>query len=248
LTKLLVGLGEAEDGNDNDFEVIDLESRTNVCKNPIPFTLNVYGGIGGLGLDGRPLICGGTTNENCYLYDDDDDNWLQTFTMIQPRRQFSASSKSPYQNSSLMVTGVSLGGPANTAEILTPTGWIQKPSMPIDVMYHCMVTINTTTVMVIGGKSPYFSSLTFYFNVESETWTEGPMLNIGRAYHSCGLIQEARKNSIIVIGGIGNNEKILQSVEILDVGATEWYNGQDFVSGIRYAKLIEGISPKFRIS
>lgn len=247
MTKLLVGLGEAQDGNDNDFEVIDLESRTNVCKNLIPFPLNVYGGIGGLGLDGRPLICGGTTNENCYLYDN---NWLQTFTMIQSKRQFSASSKSPYQNSSLLVTGGASLSPTNTAEILTPTGWIQKPTLPIDVLSHCMVTINTTTVMVIGGsiKSPYLSSFTFYYNADSETWTEGPMLNIGRAYHSCGLIQEARKNSIIVIGGKDDDNKILQSVEILDVGAAEWRKGPDFEPGIHYTKLIEGISSKFRIS
>ena len=242
MTKVLVGLGLSSDGNGTEFEVIDLESITNVCENIVPFPVIVAGAVGGLGLDGRPLICGGFDNPNCYSYDYN--GWIQTFTMIQPKRDFSAASKSPYPYTSLLVTGGYIPGQIihDSSEVLTQTGWIQTPSMPAALENHCMVKVNTTTVMIIGGYSNSSSSpSTFYFNVDSETWIEGPPLNIARRFHSCGLIRKTGKSSIIVIGGI-TNYVYLQSVEILDDGSTQWRYGPDFKFGICGTKLIEGIS------
>jgi len=40
----------------------------------------------------------------------------------------------------------------NTVEILTDNGWkADFPELPVKVDFHCMVLINSTTVMLIGG-------------------------------------------------------------------------------------------------
>jgi hypothetical protein len=82
----------------------------------------------------------------------------------------------------LLVTGgYNIYGKAaiNSAEMLTEQGWTTKvPPLPVTIAYHCMVTVNSTTVMVIAGlQDEKFSGKTFYFNTESQTWTEGPELS-----------------------------------------------------------------------
>ena len=43
-------------------------------------------------------------------------------------------------------------GQLNTVEILTKNGWkTNVPVLPVKVDLHCMVQLNSTTVMLIGG-------------------------------------------------------------------------------------------------
>jgi len=197
-----------------------------------------YSTVGGLGLDSTPLICGGHNNDNCYLYDSN--GWNQTHTMILSKRISASSSKSPFQDTSLLIMGgKNLQQVLNdTAEILNKTEWIQITSYPLAIMEHCMVTIDSTTVMAIGGYTTSLpcSTNTFYFNINSRLWKEGPKLNTSRHSHSCGLIRKT--------GQVYNcNGDLLHSVEILDVGATEWRDGPELSFGICDTQLIEGISP-----
>ena len=99
------------------------------------------------------------------------------------------------QDGKLLVTG---GWKApvelNSVEMLTEDGWESKvPSLPVTIYGHCMVTINSTTVMVIGGyQNDQLSGKSFYFNFGEESWTEGPELNIKREGLSCGRIRREK--------------------------------------------------------
>ncbi len=58
------------------------------------------------------------------------------------------------QDGRLLVTGGFDGTDynLNSAEILTKEGWESNiPFLPVTIRLHCMVTVNQTTVMVIGG-------------------------------------------------------------------------------------------------
>jgi hypothetical protein len=52
-----------------------------------------------------------------------------------------------------VVSGLGLNNEGlSTAEVLTEKGWKQMgPSLPVNILGHCMVHVNSTTVMVIGG-------------------------------------------------------------------------------------------------
>jgi hypothetical protein len=74
--------------------------------------------------------------------------------MVYAKNQL-AMTKSPFTNKPqyLFVTGGSnSGGALSTAEILTDNGWeLFSPSLPVTVYLHCMVLLNSTAAMVVGG-------------------------------------------------------------------------------------------------
>ena len=81
----------------------------------------------------------------------------------------------------------------STAEIFTEDGWKAiQPNMPIGVMDHCMVLINSTTAMLIGGKidGGYYSKRTYFYNFDDNTWISGPDLKFGRYEHVCGMVKK----------------------------------------------------------
>jgi hypothetical protein len=132
----------------------------------------------------------------------------------------------------------------NSAELLTEEGWESNvPSLPVYTAYHCMVTVNSTTVMAIGGyqNSQEHSGKTFYFTFGEESWTEGTELKHKRGFHSCGKIrrdQEGEGMSIIVAAG-DDGSAYLSSTEILDEGSNEWRTGPELPFGIFYSQMVE---------
>ena len=148
------------------------------------------------------------------------------------------------QDGKILVTGGrdASGDSLNSAEMLTEEGWKSNiPSLPVNIYAHCMVTVNSTTVMAIGGWQNYHDSgKTFYFTFGEESWTEGPELKNSRGYHSCGRIRRnklSQQMSIIVAGGWLGSE--ISSVEILDEGSNEWQTGPELPFGITESQMFE---------
>jgi hypothetical protein len=176
-------------------EVINLESSTSTCKNPPNFPAKVFKAIGGLGFKENPIICGGIQDNNssnrCYTLENNE--WISTVSMNSVHIEAAAAQ---LQDGRLLVTGGRLT-PAylNSAEILTEEGWKSNiPFLPVSIHHHCMVTVNSTTVMVIGGfQNNKRSGKTFYFTFGDESWTEGPELKYRRTDFSCGGLEETKK-------------------------------------------------------
>ncbi len=128
--------------------------------------------------------------------------------------------------------------------MLTEEGWKSNiPSLPVTISGHCMVTLNSTTVMAIGGwqNNQDFSGKTFYFTLGEESWTEGPELKNKREGHICGKIRrnkESQEMSIIVAGG-SDDSSYLSPVEILHEGSNEWQTGPELPFGIIYSQMVE---------
>jgi hypothetical protein len=210
------------------------------------FPRAIYAAVGEYTINGGPMICGGISyNNDCFAYEDG--AWNSFSSMTSPRAH-AAASLSPYQNRnhSLFVTGGfnTEFSFLHTAEILSEGEWQKSPtSLPVTIYRHCMVVINSTTVMVIGGIQNGFtvpSPNTFYFNTENEMWVAGPKLLAGRQLHSCGKLQKesgSSQTSIVVVGGLRG--AYLSSVEILDDGASEWRTGANLPIGIDGASMIE---------
>jgi hypothetical protein len=150
------------------------------------------------------------------------------------------------QDGKLLVTGGYDGSfsLANRAEMLTEEGWESNiPSHPVNIRNHCMVTVNSTTVMVIGGfQNGQYSGKTFYFTFGEECWSEGPELKNKRLSRSCGKIRrnkDSQEMSIIVAGGSDGFLSDLSLVEILDEGSNEWQTGPELPFGIDKSQMIE---------
>jgi hypothetical protein len=240
-SKLLICGGE----NTDTCEVINLASSASTCKNPPNFPANVDRAIGGLGFKGNPIICGGYQNgdrsNKCYSLENNE--WVSSASMNSVRVNAAAAQ---LQNGKLLVTGGYDDSDSylNSVEMLTEEGWDSNiPSLPVTIFAHCMITVNSTTVMVIGGaQNGQRSGKTFYFTFGEESWTEGPELKYKRYYHSCGKIRrnkESQEMSIIVAGGYYSGSSYLSSVEILDEGFNEWQTGSELPFGMGYSQMIE---------
>jgi hypothetical protein len=207
------------------------------------FPAYVKGAIGGLGFQEIPIICGGYQNDyfsnSCYSLVNN--NWVSSASMNSVRGYAAAAQVT---DGRLLVTGgVDSSDDLNSAEMLTEEGWESNiPSLPVGIWYHCMVAVNSKTVMLIGGlQKDELSGKTFYYTFGEESWTLGPELKTKRFGHACGRIQRNSKSqgvSIIVVGGY-NESSILSSVEILDESSNEWKTGPELPFGIYQSKMVE---------
>jgi hypothetical protein len=239
-SKLLICGGD----NTDTCEVINLASSASTCKNPPNFPAKIYHAIGGLGFKGNPIISGGVQNDvhsnKCYSLENNE--WVYSASMNSVRVYAAAAQ---LKDGKILVTGGydGSGSDLNSAEMLTEERWESNiPSLPVTIRNHCMITFNSTTVMVIGGvQNDEKSGKTFYFTFGEESWTEGPELKNKRGYHSCGKIRrnkESQEMSIIVAGGY-DYPSYLSSVEILEEGSKEWQTGPELPFGVVYSQMVE---------
>ncbi len=222
-------------------EVVSLESSATTCKNLPDLPATVFAAIGGIGFKENPIICGGiqdnVSSNGCYSLENNE--WVSSDSMNSVRFYGAADQ---LQDGNFLVTGGVGSDILNSAEILTENGWESKiPSLTVTIYDHCMVTVNSTTVMVIGGiQNNQISGKTFYFNFGDDGWTEGPELKNKRRLHSCGRIRrdkDSQEMSTIVVSG--QDLGFISSVEILDEGSNEWQTAQDLTDGIGYSQLVE---------
>jgi hypothetical protein len=240
-SKVLICGGEK---NTDTCEVINLASSALTCKNPPNLPATVYAAIGVLGFKGNSIICGGDQNginsNKCYSLENNE--WVSSTSMNSVRAYAAAAQ---LKDGKLLVTGgyVYGSGSLKSAEMLTEEGWESNiPSLSVTIYGHCMVTVNSTTVMAIGGwQNGPKSGKTYYFNLGEQSWTEGPELKKKRGRHSCGKIKrnkDSQEMSIIVAGG-WDSSSILSSVEILHEGSNEWQVGPEMPFGIGFSQMVE---------
>ena len=85
--------------------------------------------------------------------------------------------------------------------------------MPFKVGGHCFVKVSAGLAIAIGGRksSNQPASSTLYYNIREEVWLDGPQLNVNRAGHACGVVQDSKipsKMLVVVATGVSNYNHI----------------------------------------
>lgn len=143
-----------------------------------------------------PKTFGNPSYNECYTLQNGD--W-QTFFSLNVNRFGGAISKAyfPLNGHSLMVTGGDTTASntstrsvqLNSSEILQEGGWkLSTSELPKSITNFCMVQINHSTVMTIGGFGPGYVQNTYIFNSELLSWSSGPLLNSKRERLACGNV------------------------------------------------------------
>jgi hypothetical protein len=244
LSKLLICGGVIKSSVVTDTcEVVDLESPSTTCQNPPTFPAIFSKAIGGQGSKARLVICGGIQNgiysKSCYTLENNE--WVSFDSMNSVRVNAAAAQ---LQDGTILVTGGYDEFDLNSAEVLTELGWNSTiiPSLPVTIAEHCLVTVNSTTVMAIGGSQDgRYSGKTYYFTFGEASWTDGPVLRYKRESHSCGRIRrdtDSQEWSIIVAGGYGGSS-YMTSVEVLDGGSNQWRAGPKLPYGVLFSQMVE---------
>jgi hypothetical protein len=234
LTKVLVTTGYGE--GSKKMEIIDLEDPTNICQ---PSFLGeypideVYGASAGLLTNNNALICGGYSDGTWEFLDDcfaiNENELTATAKLLQSR---SNAASVVLKGTTLWLTGGYLEGigPTKSTEFVELTNTTPGPDLPLAVLNHCLVSLNETTVLLIGGNlaDNTVSKATFFYNSDHQTWTEGPSLINGRYYHSCALLKNTLlgHTDIVIVTG-GTNDGDLASTEFFNsLSSNSWITGK----------------------
>jgi hypothetical protein len=233
LTKVLVTTGRDE--GSKKMEIIDLEDLTNVCQ---PSSImadypidKVQGASGGLLTNNNALICGGYNDgailDGCFSINN---KGIKTSALRLPKPRYLTASV-VWNSTTLWLTGGFFYGSGETksTEFVQLTGTTPGPDLPLGVHNHCLVSLNDTTLLLIGGQlqDRTSSKATFYYDTDHKTWTDGPSMINGRLRHSCSLFkspQHSHTDTVIVTGG--HNGGTLASTEFLNLDTNLWQSGK----------------------
>ena len=246
LTKLAVftGLDGITLNYDTRVFVIDLEDPANVCKNLANVPVKVQKASGIL-FDSKPMFCGGDDGSDakcdCFTYEQS--QWVSVAAM-PTCRYFSASAgllnQEDHKSRFIIAGGIDGGGLFSNVESYDGTSWHSLPNLPSAVQRHCMVAINETVLLSIGGYFP--TNQTFFYNAELNQWLPGPEI---KYWASCATVHW--KNSaygqlekVVVVAG-GPDGYALSSFELLNINdiSSGWQPGPDLALTV-YGSILVG--------
>lgn len=223
LTKVLVANGA---GPNSIVEAIDLSNPSRMCHMLPSYPWdNLNGAVGALVDNCFPLICGGQIGNNdrkseCFALQS---AWIWNFfgNLTIPA-QFATANF--VEDDRLLILGGYYDRDTSQNVGVNGTVW-PGPHLPNGVHGHCTVSIDNTTLMVIGGHTgtPIPTALSYFYDISTQTWSHGPRLSSERYFHSCGILRHGPNNfTVVVAGGLG---KVNTAVEMWTNGAKDWVTG-----------------------
>jgi hypothetical protein len=117
--------------------------------------------------------------------------------------------------------------------------------LPVHIRDNCMVRINDSMVMVMGGYKHsvpgYMAGDSYFFNVIENKWIIGPQLIKTRGSPVCGVMTWKKNRVIVVAGGyeLKSPDVPLKSVEFLFLNDFDNFN-LSWVEGPSLPYFIEG--------
>ena len=116
---------------------------------------------------------------------------------------------------------------SSTEYILKNGESVKGPELPLALVGHAVIAINSTFSMFTGGETPVGGSInyTYYYDHYNQVWFDGPELKIARYLHGAGVVTDliTKERLVVVTGGSSDRDYHLQSTEILFDG--EWVKG-----------------------
>jgi len=230
-TKLLVSTGSPVD-NGVVSEVLDLQNATNICSPMSDFPIKTSQGTGAV-LDSNTnypsaLICAGVYSDECHIVGGGNDI---AASKLNTQRRFASSML--IDPAILWITGGLTPNPDFPVDItLSSTEFVSLrypnvnqfgPELPVPTWGHCIVQLNESSAMLIGGRP--LGKSTYIIDFATEKWTEGPPMDYDRYLHQCATFKSMNhgdREVIVAVGGYSTELGMLDTVEIFDVMDGEW--------------------------
>jgi len=223
---LLLGPGEYSAGKS---EVLSLPDLTPLdCNIPV-FPGGEYYDYAGRSTSNGVLMCGGETNSgptsSCYLLTS---SGYKTMPGLLNDRSEAASVVSPL---GLWVTGGHDGDQVfDTTEIWSNNQSRPHVRLPGRMGSHCLVSLNSTHVLLTGGYTGSDISSAAFLYSEGNGFTKIEDMKKARYGHGCSVIDDS---TVIVAGGIissGEYSYSSRSTEYLNLTSLTWSDGPELPS------------------
>lgn len=258
MTKLLVAAGYLY-FRENKVEIVNLDEDNPdlICDDLPEIPVGNAGETGQLLMGKLPIICGGIKNEcNCHQFQND--SWKPTPNPDYCRKHASSAILKIDDKKEVLVIagGVDETETETFRKVETFDGivWGNQSiaNLPEAVSYSCMVKINSSRLLSIGGLGKSlnsYSGKTYFYDLRSNKWTTGPAIKTARNGLSCGLLtwNNAELNQtekVVVIAGGQNDGRYLDSVELLYLNEDgthnqSWVNGPDLPLRVYGSRMVE---------
>jgi len=147
---------------DKEVVVIDLEDSNKVCENLADIASGVTSASGLLFDDSMPMYCGGYYSfYKCECFGYKEGEWMP-LAPISPCRHFSGSAPlvmhQDQKPAFVLAGGYGINGILSKVEYFDGSIWNSLPALPEPVYGHCMVAINDTVLLLIGGATVQLSA------------------------------------------------------------------------------------------
>jgi hypothetical protein len=186
MTKLLVATGQISGTFLASVEIINLDDPNLICDNLPDLAVSIIAPTGQLFAKQQPIICGGVGSIsycNCHSYGN---NKWQSIQSLRECKFGSASAvfSNPNGNATdiILVTGGHNGSLVSTVESFDGgILWNQTmfAQLPAAVFYHCLVKINNTILLQmggsIGGGAASSTTKTYFFEMVQNMWISGEL-------------------------------------------------------------------------
>ena len=168
----------------------------------------------GIYFNGTPIVC---EELNCATYSFSDAQWTLGPNPIINRDGARAAL---LEDNQMWLTG---GREVATSEVLIDGFFQPGPALPIDTFLHCLVRVNQTHYLMIGGRSDDSSTeKVFFFDWPNQVWTQVQGMSVPRDLHSCALLTGI--NGVIAMGGY-ETKAYYSTSEIFDLDTETWSLG-----------------------
>jgi hypothetical protein len=205
MTKLLVATGyRSGAGELASVEVVNLDESNPdlICPNLPDLPFGIHSATGQIYNRKHPMICGGSGrgfSHTCECHSFKDGAWQSIHSLNECRRALaSAVFSNPNTNEDddiIFITGGYNGSKVlSTVESFDGNVWNQTmfADLPTTIDLHCMVKINNTMLLQIGGTIDNFyagaTESTYFLDIILNKWIPGPKLNIRRIHQSCAVM------------------------------------------------------------
>jgi len=176
------------------------------------------------------LLCGGwdggmvgANYSECHHLNLQTNHW-EPHAPLNSKRYLAASVDTP--KGWLVMGGNDGSSYVSSSEILVGGKFENSITLPHPVIGHCVVKLNSSSFLLIGGditeddgeKSD--NRDVYMFDLTGKFTKLTPMIE-PRYSHSCALVD----NTVVVVGGMGQNFKRHNSMEILSLSSLSWSYG-----------------------
>ncbi len=229
MTKLLVASGFE---GKLKVEVVNLDqNKPNLICGDLPSISGVYR-IGQLFNGNKPIACNCSA---CEIFQGGQWQSISRPTYCEHERLYSSAILTNSQGREILLIAEENLNIGSNFGIYDGFGWKYRP-INKQVRFYCIVKINSSTILFIGGANHFKNdpiNNTYFYNVQTNTWTTGPPLKIPRKYLSCGILiwnnpETNNMEKIVVAAGGYGKEQSLSSVELLSLNDDGESNGEWF--------------------
>ena len=181
-----------------------------------------------------PMLCGGYVGAEPYYFVScisfQNSQWSQSHSMKEKRRYAAGvkiNSTTFWILGGFYFNGSNFHLDSTEFIIQGQTNEVPGAKLPYPLDAMCAVKLSEQEIFVIGGrnKNVYTNHVWIYDPQNGFARNQGPSLNIGRDSHSCSIMRDGDKTSIIVAGGWDGDQQ-LHYVEIYDPTDNTWRLGK----------------------